>query len=95
MSTYAADVCLRSGKWYYEVELLSVEKGVPAMSVGWLAPKAVPGQYHLGGDGTGASWGFSLSARQFNYAGSGCPLPFACSLRPLLAFISCSCCVYA
>ena len=65
-----ADVCLRSGKWYYEVEFIRMPRAHAHVSVnvGWLSAKANHSQatqYQLGGDGTGMSWGYSVSTHTF------------------------------
>lgn len=72
-----ADVCVRSGKWYYEVEVTKMPRATSYLnvSIGWLSAKATTNvalQYQLGGDSTGQSWGYNVAQQTFCQNGGTC-----------------------
>ncbi len=70
---FVADACLRSGKWYFEVNFNdNVDASLPFVSVGWISTRAAPqtaGTTQLGADGSAQTYGFCPNNAMFYHAG--------------------------
>ncbi|CAE7890465.1 unnamed protein product, partial [Symbiodinium sp. KB8] len=76
--TFAADVCLRAGKWYYEVTIhgpaMDLSNGNLSASIGWITPSfSATNTSHVGCDPQGNSWG-CLTGTNFCHRGSYQPM---------------------
>lgn len=68
--SFLGDVCLRSGKWYYEVEVHALAPHA-RICIGWLSSKSTTQDVSSGVPGqNGQSWAFHLNTKSFVHGGS-------------------------